>query len=132
MLRIRTAFHIALICLAALILVSAADAFAAGLTVQPSNVGLQSIAVTANDIKPTACAALDLTDIITGSGTITGTSGNDLILGSGGNDSIDGGGGDDCIESGGGDDTLNGGDGTDVCIGGSGTDTFDNCETEVQ
>jgi Ca2+-binding RTX toxin-like protein len=86
----------------------------------------------ANDLKPPECAGLTLTAIVTGSGTITGTSANELIVGSAGVDNINGGFGNDCILGGGGNDAINGGSGTDVCLGGPGTDTFSNCETQVQ
>lgn len=115
-----------------LIVVSIATAFAAGITIPPSNVGYQSIPVTAEDLKPSACDGLSLTQIISGSGTLTGTSGNDLIIGSSGADTIDGLGGDDCILGSGGDDSLNGNDGSDVCLGGPGNDIFTNCEVEAQ
>ena len=115
-----------------LILASVVSAFAAGISVPSSNVGSESIPVSAEDIKPPACSALSLTNIVSGSGTLTGTAGNDLIIGSAGADNIDGLGGDDCILGGGGDDTIIGGDGNDVCIGSSGTDTFDTCESAIQ
>ena len=128
----RTVFRIVLLGLILLVVVSVATAFAAGIITEASNVGVQSVAVSADKIKPAACSALTLTTIVSGSGTITGTTGNDLILGSSGNDTIDGLGGDDCIIGGAGDDTIDGNDGTDVCIGGPGTDSFSNCETEIQ
>jgi Ca2+-binding RTX toxin-like protein len=89
----------------------------------------QSQPVKANDVKPPECAALDLANIVSGSGTITGTPGNDLILGSPADDVIDGMGGDDCILGRGGADTLDGNDGVDVCIAGPGNSTFLNCES---
>lgn len=85
-----------------------------------------------NDLKPPECAALDLTETVSGSVLVTGTSGNDLILGSAVIDTIDGLGGDDCILGGGGDDVISGGAGNDVCIGGPGLDAFTGCETEIQ
>jgi Ca2+-binding RTX toxin-like protein len=124
-------FQIILFGLIVLILVSVAAAFAAGLFIEPSNVDLKSIPVNAEDLKPSACSALTLTNIIRGSGTFTGTASSDLILGSSGNDTIDGGGGDDCILGAGGDDNITGGDATDVCIGGLGINSFDTCETII-
>jgi Ca2+-binding RTX toxin-like protein len=115
-----------------LILVSIVSAFAAGIIVPNTNVGAKSIPVYANDIKPSACASLNLTNIISGSGILLGTAGNDLIIGSTGIDIIDGLGGDDCILGGDGDDTITGGVGNDVCLGGAGTDVFLTCESEVQ
>jgi len=126
----RLIFQIVLFGLLLLIFVSASTAFAANLTITPSNVGVKSIAVTANNLKPEACSGLSLTNIVSGSGVITGTEGNDLIIGSSGNDTISGLGGNDCILGGTGDDTIDGGDGgNDVCIGGSGANTYSNCET---
>lgn len=116
----------------ALIVVSVVTAFAAGITIPSSNIGYQYIPVTVNDLKPSACNGITLTQIISGSGTLTGTSGNDLIIGSSGIDTIDGLGGDDCILGGSGDDSLTGNDGTDVCLGGPGNDVFLTCEAEVQ
>ena len=116
----------------ALILVSVVSAFAAGISVPPSNIGQQSIPVTAEDIKPAACGALYLSNIVSGSGTMTGTAANDLIIGSIGADTIDGLGGDDCILGGAGDDLIAGGDGLDICLGGTGADIFATCESENQ
>ena len=118
--------------LLALIVVSVATAFAAGITVSPSNVDEKSIPVHADDLKPPACAGLSLTQVISGSGILTGSSGNDLIIGSSGADTIDSLGGNDCILSGGGDDSLTGNDGNDVCIGGPGIEIFATCEVETQ
>jgi hypothetical protein len=130
--RIPFPFKLFALGLIVLIAISVVSAFAAGISVPPSNVGTESIPVYAEDFKPSACAALYLTNIVSGSGTLTGTTGNDLIVGSSGADSIDGLGGDDCILGGGGDDIITGNDGNDVCLGGSGTDTFDTCESEIQ
>jgi Ca2+-binding RTX toxin-like protein len=111
-----------------LIIISVATAVAATNTVPSTNASELSFPVTPNDIRPSACAGLYLNDIITGSGTITGTDGNDLILGSPANDTINGMGGNDCIIGGGGDNTIDGGSGSDICIGGPGNNTFANCE----
>ena len=118
--------------LLALILVSLTSAFAAGMSVPSSNVGQRSIPVTANDIKPPDCGALYLTTVVSGSGTLTGTSANDLIIGSAGADTIDGLGGNDCILGGGGDDIVAGAEGNDICVGGVGSDIFTDCEVEIQ
>jgi Ca2+-binding RTX toxin-like protein len=130
--KIRTFIQITFIGLITLILVSTVTAFAANLNVTPSNIGYTTRPVTANELKPVACNGLNLTNIVSGSGTITGTSSNDLIIGSPGNDTINGTGGDDCILGAAGDDTIDGGDGADVCIGGVGADIFSTCETEIQ
>lgn len=115
-----------------LILVSVVSAFAAGISVPDSNVSKEAIPVYAEDIKPATCASLYLTNIVSGSGMVVGTTGNDLIIGSSGADVIDGLGGDDCILGGGGEDNITGGDGNDICIGGAGTVTFTTCESEIQ
>ena len=84
-----------------------------------------------NNLKPDACASLNLTLLVTGSGHISGGSGSELILGSSVNDFILGFNGNDCIVGGGGNDTINGVGGFDICIGGPGFDAFSNCEVEI-
>lgn len=118
--------------LAALILFSTATAVAATNTIPPTRLDHKTLTVNLNDFRPATCAGLSLTTLITGSGTITGTGGNDLILGSSNADVIDGLGGDDCIVGGGSDDNITGGDGNDICVGGPGTDVFTTCEGESQ
>jgi Ca2+-binding RTX toxin-like protein len=124
--------RLVLLGLFALLIMSVVSAFAAGISVPASNVGQQSVFVTAEDIKPAACDTLYLTNIINGSGALTGIAGNDLITGSVGADTIDGLEGDDCILGGDGDDLITGSDGTDICIGSSGTDIMATCEGENQ
>ena len=86
---------------------------------------------TANELKPAACAALNLTVIVTGGGGAGNQSA--LVLGTAGNDTLVGAAGNDCLVGGAGNDRLNGNAGTDVCIGGAGTDTFHpSCETQIQ
>ena len=130
-----------------LITVNAASAFAAANSVPASRLDDDSFSITANDLKPAECAALNLTSIVVAG---NGTAGNDLILGTAGNDNLRGSDGDDCIVGGGGDDSLDGQkdndillgqDGndslrgsqdTDICDGGAGTDSGHNsCETEI-
>ncbi len=109
--------------------------FAAENIVPSSTIGYASVPITANQLKPPQCAALDLTNyiVITGNGAIHGTVGNDLILGSPGKDNIHGGAGDDCIVGGGGGDQIFGDAGNDVCIGGGDKkDKFHDCETVVK
>ena len=118
--------------LVALIIISSVTAFAAANIVQTTNVTHQTVTVNIDDLKPSTCAGWTLTNLVTGTGSITGTAGNDLILGSSSPDTIDGLGGQDCILGGGGDDQITGGDGTDICIGGPGSDTFITCEGESQ
>lgn len=116
----------------AVVLITALTAVAAANTVPSTRMEDQPITFQINHLRPSVCSGLSLTNLITGSGTITGTSGNDLILGSAGADTIDGLGGDDCILGGGGDDLIIGGDGSDICIGGPGSDSFTTCESEIQ
>ncbi len=113
-----------------LIIIVSGTAVAATNTIPTTRAEDWTTSFEVNDVKPSACAGWYLTNLITGSGTITGTEGNDLILGSSSADTIDGLGGDDCVLGGGGDDFITGGDGTDVCIGGSGSNTFTTCETQ--
>jgi len=140
-------FRFAGIFLIALIAVNFASAFAAANSVPASRLDDDSFPITANDLKPAECAALNLTNIVVAG---NGTAGNDLILGTAGNDTLRGDNGDDCIVGGGGNDRLDGQRGndillgqdgndrlrgsqdTDICDGGAGTDTGHNsCETEI-
>jgi Ca2+-binding RTX toxin-like protein len=115
-----------------LIAISALTAFSAGISISNTSLDMHSSSVSANQVKPAACAGLNLTSIITGAGTVTGTPGNDLILGSSGPDTINGLSGDDCILGGGGNDSIDGNSGTDACLGGPDSDTFNDCESEIQ
>jgi Ca2+-binding RTX toxin-like protein len=108
-------------------------ATAAPNVVASSKAARRAQTITVNSVKPSACSALTLTAITTGSGTVNDGGGSNLVLGSAGVDTIRGMGGNDCIVGGGGNDSLRGDGGTDVCIGGGGTDTFHtSCETQVQ
>ena len=109
----------------ALVLVSAISAYAAANSVPRSKVVDYRTAITANTLKPSECASLTLTSVVTGSGDIDGGSGNDLILGSPHVDRIDGKGGNDCIVSGDGEDHLKGNGGNDVLLGGADSDELD-------
>jgi Ca2+-binding RTX toxin-like protein len=111
----------------------AISATAASMSTPASSAGTYNAPITPDDLKPSDCAGITVTDIVTGSGTIAGTGvRNELILGSPGVDTIDGVQGDDCIHAGGSDDDITGGQGTDVCIGGGNPgDTFATCETVV-
>ena len=128
------------------ILASAFSAIAALNNVPASHADIDTIPITANDLKPPQCSGINLVNIRTGNGT----NANDLILGSAGNDNMNAQGGDDIILAGAGndilignrgddvlygqsgDDDLSGGRQTDICDGGTGTDTSDGtCETEL-
>ncbi len=133
-----------------IVVVSVLSAVAASNTVEGSRADVNSKNISGNDLKPDACAGINITNIVdVGSGE-TGTGGNDLIFGTSGNDfAIQGGAGDDCILGGGGnegilififpiggiygedgDDVLIGGPGFDICRGGGGNNTFIGCEIE--
>lgn len=116
--------------LAALVTITSMTAVAATNTIPSTRIGASGISFNFNHLKPSACAGMSLTSLITGSGTLTGTAGNDLILGGPGADIIDGLGGNDCILGGSGDDIITGNEGTDICLGGPGNDTFTDCEGE--
>ena len=113
-------------------MLSAMTAIAANNTVPPTQTEDQNITFQISHLRPASCAGLSLSTLITGSGTLTGTEGNDLILASAAADTIDGLGGSDCIVGGSGDDTITGGNDSDICIGGDGADAFTGCEGELQ
>jgi Ca2+-binding RTX toxin-like protein len=130
--KIPFALRLSIFGLVALIIINVVTAFAAANTIPDTNVTYQTRTVGINSLKPSTCAGWTLTNLVTGTGTLTGTEGNDLILGSSSTDTIDGLGGEDCILGGGGDDLITGGDGIDVCLGGPGTDTFATCEAQIE
>lgn len=118
---------------AALGLASVLQASGAANVVPATRADLQALSISPNELKPFNCAGITLTNRVAGSGTFSGTDGNDLIVGSPGIDNIDGQRGNDCILGGGGNDSLRGSQDTDVCIGGPGTDSLHpSCETSVQ
>lgn len=139
---------ISLIVLTALGLFSA---LSASNTVPGTRKTNQTFVINANALKPTECAALNLTRLVIiarGDNTsgqselVIGTPGDDdlrsrggadCILGGGGNDILRGGAGMDILIGGPGDDDLDGGGGAgDVCYGGGDAgDTFNRCETVV-
>jgi Ca2+-binding RTX toxin-like protein len=124
--------RIALGLLAVAVLIAGASttsAVGSGNTVPTSTASRFTTTITANGLKPAACAAITLTTTVAG---IDGTTGADLLLGSANADNMTARAGNDCVLGGAGNDTINGGAGTDVCIGGPGTDTFTNCETQIQ
>ena len=115
-----------------LLVVTAVTALAATNTVPSTRVINELISFNLNHLKPAACASITVSTVVTGSGTINGTAGNDLILGSSNLDTIGDLAGDDCILGGDGDDVITGGLGSDVCLGGPGNDIFLSCETQIQ
>jgi Ca2+-binding RTX toxin-like protein len=139
--------RIGTIVLLMMIFLSVVGAVAASNTVPLIWLDDDSISITANDLKPSECSSLNLTNIVVGA---SGTNANDLILGTSSGDNLRGDDGDDCIIGGGGgdrldgqkgndillgqdgDDNLQGSQGTDVCDGGAGTDSgHPSCETEI-
>jgi Ca2+-binding RTX toxin-like protein len=99
-------------------------AYATANTVPQTRMDLDTVAINANALKPSACSALNLSNIVTGSGTLNGSGVNDLILASAGVDTLNGAGGADCLVAGSGADSLSGGAGTDILLGGDGNDNL--------
>jgi hypothetical protein len=99
--------------------------------VPSTSIGRQQFTIDANALKPAACAALDLTNLVTGT---NGTGANDLILGPRAASTFRGNGGQDCMVGGARRDTFNGNGrrAGDVCIGNGGNDTFRRCQTTYQ
>jgi hypothetical protein len=133
----RNVVHLAFVVLAGLISFSVVLAAAANNIVPVTHLTDQSSSLTVNDLKPSACAAITLTDPVycpTGpGGACDGTDASELVIGTTGPDDIRSGKGDDCIVGGGGDDNIRGQQDTDVCIGGPGANSFHpSCETEIQ
>ena len=139
--------------LAVVISISVFSSIAASNTVAQSRADWDIKLVSANELKPSECSGINLTNIVDIGAGQTGTNQNDLILGTDKADAeIRGGAGDDCILGGkgndrqkigkdwvgglygeDGDDVLIGGPGNkDICEGGAGSDTFYSCETEIQ
>lgn len=122
-----------------LVLLGVVSAVAGANVVPVTRAGMITRANTPNDFRPPACTA-NMTSIISGSGTLNGTPGNDLMLGSAVGDTLYGGAGNDCLMGGSGfdwlfgedgNDYLNGGPGFDLCFGGLGVNTYDvSCEIQ--
>jgi len=127
---LRKVWKLPVIALIGLIIVSVITVVAAANRVASSRLSDQSLPIGINALKPPECAAINLTRIVIGSGTINGTNANELILGSPLADTIRGKAGSDCILGGGGNDDIDGGPGYDICIGGLGNDVFSKCEEE--
>jgi Ca2+-binding RTX toxin-like protein len=128
---IRMIYRLVGVGLAALVLSSIMSAMAASNSVPKTGLDEISRSISVNDLKPSRCDGIHLTNLIAATGMICGTADNDLILGGSGVDIISGEGGNDCILGGGGNDRLYGDSGTDVCIGGNGSDFLDDsCESK--
>ncbi len=126
----RTYLRLGLLGLLVLAVISVVPVFAAGIPVPGTNASQTNQGITANTLKPAACAGITLTTVVNG---VTGGGGNDLVTGTAAGETVRGNAGDDCVLGGGGNDFLRGDAGVDVCIGGPGTDTFNgSCETQIQ
>ena len=86
-----------------LLLASLVSAFTASTAVPRTGADAAQRTITPNDLKPLACATLDLTALVTGSGAFTVGS-TTLVLASGGADTIDILGSGNCVLAGGGSD----------------------------
>ncbi len=127
-------YRLAWLGLLAGILVSVVSASAAANSVPLTGIWDAQRTITANDLKPTECATVNVTAVYNADGNFSGYATNDLIFGGTGIDTIRGGDGDDCIVGGPGDDLIFGDAGSDVCVGGPGIDVFDllSCEVALQ
>ena len=120
-----------------LVIFGIGSARTASISVPASGLDEDSQSISANDLKPAACAALNLTAVLSCPPNCTGTAANELILGSSSGETLSGGGGNDCILGGAGWNFFYGDAGTDVCIGGPDWDFFlpffnPTCETRIQ
>lgn len=113
-------------------LIGSMTAVTAGTTVPETRSGQQTSTVSIDELKPSDCSGVAVTAIVSGSGSVSGTSAAELILAGSSVDTVSASGGDDCVVGGGGNDVIGGGAGIDVCIGGPGLDTFTGCETQIQ
>ena len=111
---------------------NALNATAASVATPNTNLSFEVQVVDVNNMKPASCAGVTVTNVVGGSGVITGTSQADLITGSAGDDTLNDLGGTDCLVAGDGVDDLRGGQASDVCDSGAGVDTFFKCETQIQ
>ncbi len=119
----------ALIFLVFMAFLAAYQSMAASNTVAASRLSSTLHNALANDLKPPACAHINITSLVicSGSGICRGTGNRNLILGTAGNDTIRASNGDDCIIGGGGNDDINGQGGNDICIRGPGNSTYQGC-----
>lgn len=134
---LRKAVRFLVVILLVLVLFGIGSARTASISVPASGLDEDSQGISANDLKPADCAALNLTVVLSCPPNCTGTAANELILGSSAGETLAGGGGNDCILGGGGLDLIYGDAGTDVCVGGDGFDFFlpfftPSCETRIQ
>ncbi len=116
--------RLALLGLVILLITGVVGAIAGANTVPVTHADDETFAIDQSQLYPPQCAGMTFSNVITGSGSISGGPGNDLIYGSDGDDDIRGGNGDDCIIAGAGNDNINGQNGDDVIDGGSGYDVI--------
>ncbi len=108
--------------LAVILLFSIGVAMTAANSVSTSGLALQTVNITADQMKPPECAGLALTTIVAYPAPASGAA--NLVLGTSAGETISSLGGNDCILGGSGDDDLLGGNGTDILLGGLGNDTL--------
>src|SRR5688572_15277087 len=97
MLRLLLSPRLALLVLGTLICTAVVTALSSANVVPASRASDTQNPITANNLKPSECAGLNVTAKIAGSGTLTGTAAAELIVGGPGADTISGGGRGDCV-----------------------------------
>jgi len=97
-------------------------ALATGNSVPPSGLSTSTSSIGPNDLKPSQCASLNLTNLLVVNGFGFSPHVPTLILGSSGPEYIFAGIDDDCIVAGAGNDFISGSDGDDIILAGSGAD----------
>jgi Ca2+-binding RTX toxin-like protein len=97
-------------------------------TVPQTYAAAQAQGIDTGDLAPAECGGLPLGSVVSGTGDLAGTGGNDLLLGDSSDQWLFGDDGDDCLAGGAGTDLIEGGPGTDVCIG-SALAAFIDCES---
>ena len=119
------------------------NSFTASTGVTTSSTGLMTIDASGLDAQAAGTNTLTITTTThgtSGTGSITGSAGDDVIAvgafkttisGGAGNDSLTGGSAIDSIDGGAGKDTIDGGGGNDTLLGGAGNDTFTISGTSV-
>ena len=100
-----TRTRLSLLAVLTLLLASLMSAFTASTAVPRTGADTTRRTIALNDLKPLACATLDLTALVTGSGAFAVGS-STLVLASGGADTIDILGSGNCVLAGGGSDTC--------------------------
>lgn len=99
-------------------------------TVPTSRLGSRTTSTGISELRPPACSGMTLTNLVTGTGNVNGTNGNDLVLGGRGTKAVNGKAGDDCLLGGVDATSVDGGAGSDVCIRHA-TTKASNCEAII-